>query len=52
MIYHEIVEAKPQKLAYGMIVYVVLRTKPSGIYRHWRGLGLQRVGYREGDLYI
>ena len=27
-----------------------LRTKPSGLYRHQRGLGLHRVGYREGDL--
>ena len=49
MIYHEIVEAKPYKLAYGMIV-VVLRTKPSGIYRHRRGLGLHRVGYKETNI--
>ena len=51
MIYHEIVEAKPYKLAYGMIV-VVLRTKPSGLYRHRRGLGLHRVGYKGGDRHI
>ena len=51
MIYHEIIEAKPWKLAYGMIV-VVLRTKPSGLYRHPRGLGLHRIDYREGDLHI
>ena len=31
---------------------VVLRTKPTGLYRHWRGLGLHRAGYREGDLHI
>src|SRR4051812_50214850 len=30
----------------------VLRTKPSGLYRHRRGLGLHRVGYKEGDLQI
>ena len=51
LIYHEIREAKPEKLAYGMIV-VVLRTKPSGLYRHRRGLGLHRVGYKGGDLHI
>ena len=51
MIYHEIVEAKPEKLAYGMIV-VVLRTKPSDFYRHKRGLGLHRVGYKGGDLHV
>ena len=46
MIYHEIVEAKPKKLAYdGMIVIVIviviglLRTNLSGLYRHQRGLG-------------
>ena len=50
LIYHEIVEAKPYKLAHGMIV--VLRTKPSGLYRHRRGLGLHRVGYKGGDLHI
>ena len=48
MIYHEIVEAK---LAYGMIV-VALRTKPSGLYRYQRGLGLHRVGYKGEDLHI
>ena len=31
---------------------VVPRTKPSGLYRHWRGLGLHRVGYRKGNLHI
>ena len=31
---------------------VVLQTKPSGLYRHRRGLGLHRVGYKEGDLHI
>ena len=51
MIYHEIIEAKPWKLATIMIV-VVLRTKPSGLYRHLRGLGLHRVGYRERDLHV
>ena len=41
MIYHEIVEAKPYKLAYdGMIVIVIglLRTILSGLYRHRRVL--------------
>ena len=51
MIHHKIVEAKPSKLAYGMIV-VVLRTKPSGLYRHRRGLGLHTVSYKGGDLHI
>src|SRR3954463_16624007 len=27
------------------MIVVVLRTKPSGLYRHRRGLGLHRVGY-------
>ena len=27
-----------------ILIVVVLRTKPSGLYRHWRGLGLHRVG--------
>ena len=35
-----------------MIVLLVLWTKPSGLYRHWRGLGLHRVGYKGGDLHI
>ena len=26
--------------------------KPSGLYRQRRGLGLHRVGYKEGDLHI
>ena len=26
--------------------------KPSGLYRHQRGLGLHRVGYKGGDLHI
>ena len=34
------------------MIVVVLRTKPSGLYRHRRGLGLHRVGYREGNLHI
>ena len=34
-----------------MILIVVLRTEPSGLYRHRRGLGLHRVGYKEGDLH-
>ena len=51
LIYHEIIETKPSKLAYGIIV-VVLWTKPSGLYRHRRGLGLHRLGYKGGDLHI
>ena len=35
-----------------IMIVVVLRTKPSGLYRHWRGLGLQKVGYREGNLHV
>ena len=35
-----------------MIMIVLLRTKPSGLYRHRRGLGLHRVGYKGGDLHI
>ena len=35
-----------------IMIVVVLQTKPSGLYRHWRGLGLHRVSYREGDLHI
>ena len=35
-----------------MIVVLVLRTKPFGLYRHRRGLGLHRVGYKGGDLHI
>ena len=52
MIHHEVVEAKPYRLAYGMIVVVVLQTKPSGLYRHRRVLGLHRVSYKGGDLHI
>ena len=44
-IYHEIKEAKPYKLAYGMIVLLSYGLKPSGLYRHQIGLGLHRVGY-------
>ena len=35
-----------------IMIVLILRTKPSGLYRHRRGLGLHGVGYREGDLYI
>ena len=35
-----------------ILIVVVVRTKPSCLYRHWRGLGLHRVGYKEGDLHI
>ena len=35
-----------------IMIIVVLRTKPSGLYRHRRGLGLHQVGYREGNLHI
>src|SRR3954469_24692406 len=34
------------------MIVVVLWTKPSGLYRHQRGLGLHRVGYKGGDLHI
>ena len=33
------------------MIVVVLRTKPSGLYRDRRGLGLHRVGYKE-EIYI
>ena len=35
-----------------IMIVLVLRTKPSGLYRRQRGLGLHKVGYREGDLHI
>ena len=35
-----------------IVVIVPIRTKPSGLYRHRRGLGLHRVGYKEGNLHI
>ena len=35
-----------------IMIVVVLRTKPFGLYRHRRGLGLHRVGYKGGDLHI
>ena len=35
-----------------IMIVVVLRTKPSGLYRHRMGLGLHRVGYIEGNLNI
>ena len=35
-----------------IMIVVVLRTKPSGLYRYRRGLGLHKVGYREEDLHI
>ena len=35
-----------------MIMIMSVRTKPSGLYRHRRGLGLHRVSYREGDLHV
>ena len=33
-------------------MWLPLRTKPSGLYRHRRGLGLYKVGYRERNLHI
>ena len=35
-----------------IMIVLVLRTKPSGLYRHRIGLGLHRVGYKGGDLHI
>ena len=36
-----------------VVMYVVsYGLKPSGLYRHRRGLGLHRVGYKGGDLHI
>ena len=36
-----------------MIMIVVIQwTKPSGLYKHGRGLGLHKVGYKGGDLHI
>ena len=35
-----------------IMIVVVLQTKPSGLYKHRRGLGLHGVGYRERDLHI
>ena len=35
-----------------MIIIRPLWTKPSGLYRHRRGLGLYKVGYRERNLHI
>ena len=35
-----------------IIIVLVLRTKPSGLYRHQRGLGLRRDDYKGGDLHI
>ena len=35
-----------------IMIVLVLRTKPSSLYRHRRGLGLHKVGYRERNLYI
>ena len=35
-----------------VMIVVVLRTKPSGLYRHQRGLGLHRIGYIEMNLHI
>ena len=34
-----------------IMIVLVLRTKPSGLYRHRRGLGLHRVVYTEGNLH-
>ena len=34
-----------------ILIVVVLQTKRSDLYRQGRGLGLHKVGYREGDLY-
>ena len=35
-----------------IMIVVVLWSKPSSLYRRRKGLGLHRVGYREGDLHI
>ena len=35
-----------------IMIVVVLWTKPSGLFRHRRGLGLHGVGYKGGDLHI
>ena len=35
-----------------IMIVVVLRTKPFGLYRHRRGLGLHRVSYKGGYLDI
>ena len=35
-----------------IMIVLVLWTKPSDLYRHGRGLGLHKVGYREGNVHI
>ena len=35
-----------------VVVYVAYGLKPSGLYRHQRGLGLHKVGYNGGDIHI
>ena len=35
-----------------IMIVLFLLTRSSGVYRQRRGLGLHRVGYREGDLHI
>ena len=35
-----------------IMIVLVLQTKPSGLYRHQRAVGLHGVGYIEGDLHI
>ena len=35
-----------------VLIVLVLWTKPSSLYRHRRGIGLHKVGYKGGDLHI
>ena len=35
-----------------IMIVLVLRTKPSGLYRHRKRLGLHKVGYKGGDIHI
>ena len=35
-----------------IMIVVVLRTNPSGLYKQQKGLGLHRVGYKGGHLHI
>ena len=35
-----------------IMIVVVVQTKLSGLYRHRRGLGLHKIGYKGGDLHI
>ena len=52
LLYYEIGEAKTLEASLWYDCMLSYGLHPSGLYRHWRGLGLHKVDYKGGDIHI